>query len=151
WPAAAGAPWMNGSDRIFLPRKQRREWTFYSFYAKISIMTNQLYVARFKEAFLNSPPETFGTAYQTAGEYLGRQQLAERLGPHANRQTLDDFESEHPQPLPSHITPEMVGLAAASHACGVAIKLAEERGPQGAAMTMRSYGAKNNFDRFTRR
>lgn len=56
---------------------------------------------------------------------------------------------EHGYPLPEEITPEMVALTGAAHACGVTVYLAETRGVEGKDSTYESYVAKNRFDRFT--
>lgn len=95
--------------------------------------------------FLNSPAETFGDAHATTAELVA---LRHRFKEHGNRDaTLASIE-EGGYPLPEEIVPEMVALTGATHACGVAIHLAETRGIEGKDSTYESYTAKNRFDRF---
>lgn len=93
--------------------------------------------------------EQFGDARVTRFELAALRKLHAATG--RDRGTTLALIKEHGYPTPAEITPEMVALTGAAHACGVAIYLAETRGIEGKDSTYESYTAKNRFDRFTRK
>lgn len=90
---------------------------------------------------------SFGTAEATSFE-LGALRALYRDNGRDREATLATIK-EHGYPMPTEVTPEMVALTGAAHACGVAVHLAETRGIEGKDTTYESYTAKNRFDRFT--
>lgn len=105
------------------------------------------YAQQVADAFLSTPVDQFGDAHVTTAEIGALRRLYEASG--RDRIATLDAISEHGYPLPRDITPEMVALSGAAHACGVAIDLAETRGIEGKDSTYESYTTKNRFDRFT--
>lgn len=89
----------------------------------------------------------FGAAAPTSFELSSLRALHEANG--RDREATLQAIQEQGYPLPDEITPEMVALTGAAHACGVAVHLAEVRGVEGKDATYESYVAKNRFDRFT--
>ncbi len=94
--------------------------------------------------FLQFPAEEFGQASTPEFQKEARRALGEY--PPQSHIELNKRVSEHGIILPEIITPEMVAIAGGSHGCPVTISLAESRGPEGAADTVRSYLTKIYFD-----
>jgi hypothetical protein len=108
-------------------------------------MTSQSYPQEVSDVFLQTPVETFGDAHATTAELAALRQLFQEQG--SREATLASIK-ESGYPLPEEVTPEMVALTGARHACGVAIHLVETRGVEGKDSTYESYTTKNRFDRF---
>lgn len=109
-------------------------------------MSIPTYTAEVTNTFMNTPPETFGDAHVTNAELTSLRRLFVEQG--TREATLRSIH-ETGYPMPDEVTPEMVALTGASHACGVAIHLVETRGLAGKDSTYESYTVKNRFDRFT--
>lgn len=104
------------------------------------------YAEQVSAAFFGSNPERFGDAHATTLELTALRELYNATGKDRGITINSIIKNGYPQS--DEITPEDLGLAGASHACGVASHLAEERGPDGKKSTHESYTAKNRFDRF---
>ena len=97
--------------------------------------------------FLRANPENFGEARLTSPEFNSLGKLFREIG---SREATLAHIKEFGYPTPEEVTPEMVAITGAAHACGVAIHLANERGVDGKDSTYESYTTKNRFDRFVR-
>ncbi len=101
------------------------------------------------EAFRLTPPEAFGDSHATWAE-LGALRALHKWNGGDREATLRDI-ATHGYPTPDEITPDMIALSGAAHACGVTEHLAESRGVEGKETTYESYTIKNRFDRFVRK
>lgn len=108
-------------------------------------MSSSDYTKDVSEAFFSASSETFGNAHATVAELASLRRLFSESG--TRDATLASIH-EKGYPVPVEITPEMIALTGASHACGVAIHLVETRGLGGKDSTYESYTTKNRFDRF---
>ncbi len=107
-----------------------------------------LYAEQVSVAFRASNPEQFGDSRATGAEFSALKKLHAWNG--RNREaTLADIMTNG-YPAPDEITPDMVAIAGAAHACGVTEQLASLRGEEGMDSTYDSYTTKNQFDRFVR-
>ena len=106
------------------------------------------YAQQVSESFQLTTTERFGDGHTTGHELSALYLLHKWLG--RNREATIEHVIFYGYPTPDELTPEMIAVTGAAHACGVTEHLAEERGLEGMESTYESYTIKNRFDRFVR-
>ncbi|MEM6998135.1 MAG: hypothetical protein AAF413_04460 [Patescibacteria group bacterium] len=109
---------------------------------------SETHLSGVSEGYRALSADAFGESSPTGAELAALLALRKSTG---SREATLRAISKDGYPLPTQITPQMVGLAGAAHGCRRTEHLAAERGPDGSRETYLSYTTKNQFDRFVRK